>query len=238
MLNNTIEVHRIVATGDGKIFLEPFQVYDVPVATIAGYRRLEAAWGRDHPTTAVSSPVVWPEDREYPSSHLPFQSSLESSFVCLSFIYEGRSAMDGSLVWRIVRAIIPRAELLCARPDKKLRSFRLLCQGTLGEFQCSISGSRWINNTLEICDFNRERVRSASAVPRRHVGRDPMAGRRMITPILQSTNILAGSPFVQDASTSIPFCQTIPRNQLDPDDGYSDVLMDDERIVGLRNEVR
>jgi len=222
-----------VATDDGQIVLEPFQVYDFPVVTIAGYRTMDAAWGRDYPTTAVSSPVIWPEGREYPSSRLPYRSSLESSFVCLSVGYEGRSAIDDSVAWRVVRAIIPRAELLCARPDRKIRSFRLLCQGTLGELQCSISGPRWINNTLEICDFNRERVRSASAAPRRHVGREPTADRRVIA---QSKNILAGSPFVQDASTSIPFCQTIPRNQLDTADGYSDVLMDDERIVGLRYE--
>ena len=199
--DKTIETHKIFRTDDGEVSMKRFRVFKLSPVTDDFFRLFHAQWSGDYPSVTVSSPVVWPEDFEHPPSNLPFQSSLESSVVSL-MLREQFGAYTA-------RVIIPRAKLLSAQSDWTESSIRLFPLGRDVQGECAITGTRWINEKLEVFDFNEARVQRALA-----------------------SKCARGS----GVSSSLPFFHTIPMNQ--HKNRYDNVLADDEHIVGIRYEVR
>lgn len=212
LLDNAIETRKILVAGDGEIYLRRFRRFDLPFATTHDCRLLDARWSGDHP--CITSP------------RLPFQSRLESSVVALTLSYAARGARDQ----RSFRAIIPRAKLLAGVWDTS--SFLTLgcqapaCSSWTGG--CSISGTRWINQCLQVFDFNAARVRGALAWKRAATTASP----GLPNPIVHATDVPAAPGFERDVSSSLPFCHTFPMNQFG--DVYDGVLADDERVVAFR----
>ncbi|KAI0246938.1 hypothetical protein BJV78DRAFT_1250043 [Lactifluus subvellereus] len=226
MLDKTIETHKILRTDDGEVSMKRFGVFKIPFVIDDHDRFLHAQWSGDCPSIPVSSPVVWPEDLEHPRSRLPFQSSLKSSVVSLTLYYLSLPLRYGECV---VRAIIPRAKLLDAQSDWTESSFRLFSLDEDAGEECAIAGTRWINEGLEVFDFNEARVQRALALRR---ARGSAVGPGFPNPVVEATDIQARSWYEQDVSSSLPFCHTIPMNQ--HNNHYDDVLADDEHIVGIR----
>ncbi|KAI9447227.1 hypothetical protein BJY52DRAFT_1312746 [Lactarius psammicola] len=226
LLDNTIETRKILVASDGEIYLRRFRRFNLPLSTTRNCRLLDARWSGDYPS--ITSPER--------ASRLPFQSSLESSVVALTLSYAVNPARARDQ--RSFRAIIPRAKLLSGVWDtSSFRLFTLGCQApacSSWSGGCSISGTRWINQCLQVFDFNAARVRGALAW-KKHVGGAITAtttGPGLPNPIVHATNIPAGPGFERDISSSLPFCHTFPMNQFG--DVYDGVLADDERVVAFR----
>ncbi|KAH8994247.1 hypothetical protein EDB92DRAFT_1944130 [Lactarius akahatsu] len=224
--DNAIETRKILVASDGEIYLRRFRRFDLPFATTHDCRLLDARWSGDHP--CITSPK---SDR---ASRLPFQSRLESSVVALTLSYAARGARDQ----RSFRAVIPRAKLLAGVWDtSSFRLFTLGCQAPACSSWtggCSISGTRWINQCLQVFDFNAARVRGALAWKRATTATTTTATASpgLPNPIVHATDVPAAPGFERDVSSALPFCHTFPMNQFG--DVYDGVLADDERVVAFR----
>ncbi|KAH9012211.1 hypothetical protein EDB84DRAFT_1569296 [Lactarius hengduanensis] len=221
LLENAIETRKILVASDGEIYLRRLRRFDLPFATTHDCRLLDARWSADHP--CITSPK---SDR---ASRLPFQSRLESSVVALTLSYAARDQP------RSFRAIIPRAKLLAGIWDaSSFRLFTLSCQAPACSSWtggCSISGTRWINQCLQVFDFNTARVRGALAW-KRATTTTTTTGPGLPNPIVHATDVPAAPGFERDVSSALPFCHTFPTNQFG--DIYDGVLADDERVVAFR----
>ena len=204
MLDKTIETHKILRADDGGAFMQRFGVFKIPLVPHDLCDIFHAQWSGDYPSIPVSSPMVWPEGFDHPLSHLPFRSSLQSSIVSLTLLYLSQAIYGESAV----RVIIPRAKLLGSQSDWTGSSFRLFPLDRNAREVCAIAGTRWIDEGLEVFDFNQARVQRALT-----------SKRARVTAV----------------SSSLPFCYTIPMNRRDI--RYDEVLADDEHIVGIRYEV-
>jgi hypothetical protein len=107
------------------------------------------------------------------------------------------------------RVIIPRAKLLSAQSDWTESSIRLFPLDRDARGECAVTGTRWINEKLEVFDSNEACVQRALA-----------------------SKCARGF----GVSSPLPFFHTIPMNQ--HKNRYDNVLADDEHIVGIRYEVR
>ncbi|KAH9059200.1 hypothetical protein EDB87DRAFT_1684953 [Lactarius vividus] len=212
--DNAIETRKILVASNGEIYMRRFRRFDLPFATTHGCRLLDARWSADYPCTA--------SDR---ACRLPFQSRLESSVVALTLSYavDPTRAHDKQ---RSFRAIVPRAKLLAGVWDtSSFRLFTLGCQAPACSSWtggCSISGTRWINQCLQVFDFNVARVRGALAA----------SAPGLPNPIVHATDVPAAPGFERDVSSSLPFCHAFPMNPFG--DVYDGVLADDERVVAFR----
>jgi hypothetical protein len=169
---------------------------------------------------------------------LAFQSSLESSVVALTLSYAVSSARRSQQQQqhRAFRAIIPRAKLLAGKLNDSPSSFRLF---TLGRHDpacsswtggCAIAGTRWVNQCLQVFDFNQARVR------RRRRG-SSSSSTPGVGVVVHATDVPAHPGFERDISSALPFCHAFPKNQFG-DVYYDGVLADDERVVAFRYKVR
>lgn len=223
LLDNTIETRKIRVASDGEIYLRRFRKFDLPLATTRDCRLLDARWSGDLPSCTLS-----PKSER--ASRLPFQSRLESSVVALTLSYAANPARARDQ--RSFRAIVPRAKLLAGVWDTSaFRLFTLGCQAPACSSWtggCSISGTRWINQCLQVFDFNAARVRDALA--RKRTRAEP--GGLLPHPVVHATDVPAGPGFERDVSSSLPFCHTFPTNQFG--DVYDGVLANDERVVAFR----
>ncbi len=187
---------------------------------------MDARWSGDYPCIKSER-----------ASRLPFQSRLESSIVALTLSYAVNPARARDQ--RSFRVIIPRAKLLSGVWDtSSFRLFTLGCQApacSSWSGGCSISGTRWINQCLQVFDFNAARVRGALALKHVAGGGATAAGPGLPNPIVHATDVPAGPGFERNVSSSLPFCHTFPMNQFG--DVYDGVLADDERVVAFRYKV-
>ena len=222
--DNTIETRKILIASDGDIYLRRFRKFNLPLTTTRKCQLVGARWSGDYPS------VVSPKSSR--TSRLPFQSRLESSVIALTLSYAVSPSRARDQ--RSFRAIIPRAKLLAGpgAGEWDASSFRLFTLGcqvpTCSSWSggCSIAGTRWVNQCLQVFDFNTARVRSAArAGPPGHLP----------TPIVHATDVKAAPGFKRDIVPALPFCHTFPRNQFG--DVYDGVLADDERIVAFRYKV-
>jgi len=209
LLDNTIETRKILIASDGEIYLRRFRRIDLPLSPTYKCQLVDARWSGDHPSVVSPNPTA--------SHHLPFQSSLESSVVALTLSYSVSAQQQ-----RAFRAIIPRAKLLLGEQLDAPSSFRLFmlgphapaCSSWTGG--CAISGTRWVNQCLQVFDFNAARVRQH--------------GNNTCT---HATEVPAAPGFERDVKSALPFCHAFPRNQFG-DVYYDGVLADDERVVAFR----
>lgn len=224
LLDNAIETHKIHIASDGEIYLRRFRRFNLPLAMKRNCQLVDARWSGDYP------PITSRTKTERNASRLPFQSLLESSVVALTLSYAVNPARTRDQ--RSFRAIIPRAKLLAGIWDtSSFRLFTLGCRApecSSWSGGCSISGTRWINQCLQVFDFNAARVRGALARS------SPVDG--LPKPIVHPTDVPAGPGFERDVSSSLPFCHAFPMNQFG--DVYDGVLADDERVVAFRYKVR
>lgn len=208
LLDNTIETRKILFASDGDIYLQRFRKFNLPLSPTHTCHLVDARWSGAYP------PMDPPNSH---TSRLPFQSLLESSIVALTLSY----AIDASHAprdQRAFRAIIPRAKLLTGEWDtSSYRLFTLACHAPACSSWtggCAIAGTRWINQCLQIFDFNKSRVRAVQA----------------------PTDVPAGPGFFErDVKSALPFCHAFPKNQFG--DVFDGVLADDERVVAFRYKV-
>ncbi|KAN0135788.1 hypothetical protein V8E53_006240 [Lactarius tabidus] len=208
--DNTIETRKVVIASDGEIYLRRFRKFNLPLSPTRTCHLIDARWSGDYP------PIATPK-----SPRLPFHSSLESSVVALTLSY----AVDASRAprdQRSFRAIIPRAKLLAGEWDtSSYRIFTLGCHApTCSSWTggCAIAGTRWINQCLQVFDFNKARVRAP--------------GQKTTTAVLHITDVPAGPGFERDVESALPFCHAFPKNQYG--DVFDGVMADDERVVAFR----
>ncbi|KAI9431734.1 hypothetical protein H4582DRAFT_1224710 [Lactarius indigo] len=191
LLDNAIETRKILVASDGEIYLRPFRRFNLPFVTTHNCRLLDAHWSGDYP--CITSPK---SDR---ASRLPFQSRLESSVVALTFSYAVDPARPRDQ--RSFRAIIPRAKLLSGVWDtSSFRLFTLGCQAPACSSWtggCSISGTRWINQCLQVFDFNAARVQGALAWKRAGGATTTTMGSSpgLPNPIVHATDVPAAPGF-------------------------------------------
>ena len=221
LLDNTIETRKILIASDGEIYLRRFRRIDLPLTPTRKCRLVNARWSGDYPSVDSNSNQL-----QQQRGALAFQSSLESSIVALTLSYAVSSARRSHQQQRAFRAIIPRAKLLAGKLDDAPSSFRLF---TLGRHDpacsswtggCAIAGTRWVNQCLQVFDFN--------------VRRGTISGRAVV---VHATDVPAHPGFKCDVSSALPFCHAFPKNQFG-DVYYDGVLADDERVVAFRYKVR
>lgn len=199
--DNTIETRKILFASDGEIC-----------------QLIDARWTGDYPPVVSSSRT----------SRLPFQSLLESSVIALTLSY----AVDAlhPRDQRSFRAIIPRAKLLAGEWDtSSYRIFTLGCHAPACSSWtggCAIAGTRWINQCLQVFDFNKARVRWAPG----------LLSHTTAAAVLHTTDVPAGPGFERDVKSALPFCHAFPKNQFG--DVFDGVMADDERVVAFRYKVR
>lgn len=220
--DNTIETRKILiaSDGDGDIYLQCFRKFNIPLSPTRTCQLIDARWSGDYPPPVTSTTT---------SSCLPFQSNIESSVVALTLSYTTTTSSreQRQQQQRSFRAIIPRAKLLAGQWDTS--SYRLFTLGyghapscsTSWTGGCAIAGTRWINQCLQVFDFNRSRVLLQQTPTR----------------VLHTTEVPAGSGFFfeRDVRSALPFCHVFPKNQFG--DVFDGVMADDERVVAFRYKV-
>lgn len=222
--DNTIETRKILiaSDGDGDIYLQCFRKFNIPLSPTRTCQLIDARWSGDYPPPVTSTTT---------SSCLPFQSNIESSVVALTLSYTTTSSssreQQRQQQQRSFRAIIPRAKLLAGQWDTS--SYRLFTLGcghapscsTSWTGGCAIAGTRWINQCLQVFDFNRSRVLLQQTPTR----------------VLHTTEVPAGPGFFfeRDVRSALPFCHVFPKNQFG--DVFDGVMADDERVVAFRYKV-
>jgi len=79
-------------------------------------------------------------------------------------------------------------------------------------------------NPIVIRDFNPERVRRALAR-----SQSPSSNKGRLKVVTESSKIKKGEEFLNDIVSSLPYCEATSEQRY----GYHEVLIDDERIVGI-----